>query len=1035
MPSQVFADMDASPKGVHSFSPIEKQMIFIELCAGSAVLSAAAQKHGYRVMPVDFKRNRHRPRCKIVSLDLSEDHAWDVLQYVIETCDVVAVHLAPPCGTCSKARGIPMPDGSPGPQPVRSQEFPLGLPDISELDKLKVDAANRLYERMGKFVKFLDERGIAWVIENPTNSLLWELEYFAYAVEHGTFAHCHACAFGGARPKKTSFLSNKSSISLMQRFCEDVEPHVHEPWGYNPEQGFATAMEAQYPNGMCEQLVRVFDEICLEKGIRVQPADCKPPRVDKQPRGRATPQLIPEYEKVCSVLLDALPSTDAKRCLCEPCKHVPAGSRLLRTEKKGEKLLCVFGIFHSCETFVALAKTLWHPFDTAAHMPDHLLKCLHEHLTMSPVEIVRLRIQRLKLWTTCATELAIVEKEYKQKCDPKVKAVLGAKRLLLMERVAKSINWPDTTLFQEMAQGFRLVGQATKSNVFQSGIKAASMSEEQLMKDAKFLKPALLGKIRASRGDAHGKELYELTESEALDKGWLSGPYTALEMDERFSGRWLPVRRFAVIQKEKLTPIDDLKENRVNETFSSTERASLYALDHLVWVSIFLARLYTVGGEFNFELEDGTQFSGFVHKDWIEAGVDLKVTAMDLKSAYKQLPLSPLDSDKAVISLWSEEHQDVRCFECATLPFGASASVHNFLRVSAFLQAAGCALGLLWTSYFDDFPMVSHAMHTTSTLACAKGLMSLFGFVYSEEKLAPFDYTAEILGVVVDLSKASQRKISISNKPSRVEELNLALRDILKSGVVVPNQLPSVLGKLQYADSHVWGRAGKLALADLRELGNTAPTAVRLGDTQIKAFEILRERLCGGKPKSFIADDMKKPVLLFTDGALEYDTGEPHATIGAVCLFPDGSSEVFGSEVPSAVLDIWRQGGKSHVIGLVELYACVVALRHWKKRVSSRRVIMFVDNWPALDVLVKGTSLQEDWRKLLLLLEDPAEDAFLLWVARVPSSSNVADFPSRGSVLELAFLRPFTCVSPICPMLGIALFDTLAEADLGENPL
>ena len=370
-----------------------------------------------------------------------------------------------------------------------------------------------------------------------------------------------------------------------------------------------------------------------------------------------------------------------------------------------------------------------------------------------------------------------------------------------------------------------------------------------------------------------------------------------------------------------------------------------------------------------------------------------------------------------------------------TLPFGASASVHNFLRVSAFLQAAGCALGLLWTSYFDDFPMVSHAMHTTSTLACAKGLMSLFGFVYSEEKLAPFDYTAEILGVVVDLSKASQRKISISNKPSRVEELNLALGDILKSGVVVPNQLPSVLGKLQYADSHVWGRAGKLALADLRELGNTAPTAVRLGGTQIKAFEILQERLCGGKPKSFIADDMEKPVLLFTDGALEYDTGEPHATIGAVCLFPDGSSEVFGSEVPSAVLDVWRQGGKSHVIGLVELYACVVALRHWKKRVSSRRVIMFVDNWPALDVLAKGTSLQEDWRKLLLLLEDPAEDTFLLWVARVPSSSNVADFPSRGSVLELAFLRPFTCVSPKCPMLGSALFDTLAEADLGENPL
>ena len=83
------------------------------------------------------------------------------------------------------------------------------------------------------------------------------------------------------------------------------------------------------------------------------------------------------------------------------------------------------------------------------------------------------------------------------------------------------------------------------------------------------------------------------------------------------------------------------------------------------------------------------------------------------------------------------------------------------------------------------------------------------------------------------------------------------------------------------------------------------------------------------------------------------------------------------------------------MIGLVELYACVVSLLHWKPDVSSRRVILFVDNWPALDVLVKGTSLQPEWRELLLLLEDPVEDNFMLWIARVPSASNVADHPSR----------------------------------------
>lgn len=177
-----------------------RQMVFIELCAGSAVLSAAAQRHGYRVLPVDCKRNRHKPRCRIISLDLAEDHAWEVLEYIVSTCDVAAVHLAPPCGTCSKARGIPMPDGTPGPQPLRSDDYLLGVPDMSPSDRVKVDAANRLYERMGRFIEWLDARGIAWIVENPTNSFLWQLCYFAYAVAHGHFAHCHACAFGSERP-------------------------------------------------------------------------------------------------------------------------------------------------------------------------------------------------------------------------------------------------------------------------------------------------------------------------------------------------------------------------------------------------------------------------------------------------------------------------------------------------------------------------------------------------------------------------------------------------------------------------------------------------------------------------------------------------------------------------------------------------------------------------------------------------------------------------------------------------------------------
>ena len=139
--------------------------------------------------------------------------------------------------------------------------------------------------------------------------------------------------------------------------------------------------------------------------------------------------------------------------------------------------------------------------------------------------------------------------------------------------------------------------------------------------------------------------------------------------------------------------------------------------------------------------------------------------------------------------------------------------------------------------------MLSHTLHVGSTMTCAKALMTLFGFLYSEEKLLPFDDSAEILGVVLDLSESRSGRMSVKNKPSRVS---------------VPIQMPSVLGKLQYADSHVWGRAGRLAMAVLREIGHRGRSEVLLDDLQVKALEVLKARLCSGRPKTFIADDIQR---------------------------------------------------------------------------------------------------------------------------------------------------------------------------------
>jgi hypothetical protein len=82
---------------------------------------------------------------------------------------------------------------------------------------------------------------------------------------------------------------------------------------------------------------------------------------------------------------------------------------------------------------------------------------------------------------------------------------------------------------------------------------------------------------------------------------------------------------------------------------------------------------------------------------------------------------------------------------------------------------------------------------------------------------------------------------------------------------------------------------------------------------------------------------------------------------------------------------------------------------------QGRRVIVFCDNWSAIDVHGRGSSPMRFWRQLLLELErmDQGSES-LVWMARRPSPSNVADAPSRGNWDKIEFLQPLL----LCPPTG-----------------
>ena len=226
------------------------------------------------------------------------------------------VHLGLPCGTSSKARGRPLPNGEIGPSPLRSRDFPLGLPSLQpgSVDSCRVDTANRLYAFGYRVLRYCLDNSIIVCIENPRNSFLWEI---LAAFEPSEPSHrllprlsevCFdQCCHGGARPKGTKLLCSPECFESLRASCPGN--HLHKPWGRIVECGsvrFATKDEAAYPCILAQRYSLCVAQRALAAGFSLVP----------QPTARSQ-ALQFAGRQTCSSRVGVLPGrVDASEVFC-----------------------------------------------------------------------------------------------------------------------------------------------------------------------------------------------------------------------------------------------------------------------------------------------------------------------------------------------------------------------------------------------------------------------------------------------------------------------------------------------------------------------------------------------------------------------------------------------------------------------------------------------------------------------------------------------------------------------------------------------
>ena len=211
-------------KGIRNEQDFEN-LICIEIFSGSGRLTAAIRKLGMRAVAVD--RSAQRTKGPVTILDLTKP---DDLRYLLnfiesEKDNIMLVHLAPPCGTASAARNRRHKHleeaGFDLPVPLRSKEFPMGLPTLRGLDLTKVSLANDLYWATLTIAEKCIQLNVTVSIENPENSLFWLTDPIQqlFRICPGNLNVFDSCMMGGDRDKATAWWCSDDLFSSLNLRC------------------------------------------------------------------------------------------------------------------------------------------------------------------------------------------------------------------------------------------------------------------------------------------------------------------------------------------------------------------------------------------------------------------------------------------------------------------------------------------------------------------------------------------------------------------------------------------------------------------------------------------------------------------------------------------------------------------------------------------------------------------------------------------------------------------------------------------------
>ena len=517
-----------------SLSDSSLKPIAVELCAGSAKLSFGLKKAGFSVVPVDHARNKHKQWLPTITIDLAEPlEAQIISDLCLSTQPLEVLWAGIPCGTCSRAREIPITiHGRPGPKPLRSADFPRGLPNLAPWDQLKVSKANHIYDFVSTLIHRLIHADKVIIIENPRGSWLWELPQFSALLNSGfvdvDFQHCKWCPSSvKCRAKWTRLRTNCHALQQLAGPCR--QSHVHLPWGFR-DNTFATAGEAEYH---AEMVQAISDILCAEVSKRgysfiaddptsnistSQPHKRRRAATNKQPRGKQLPAVISEFKEVVKI-----PTTNFNTS--------NKGFKFLRSETDGgepAQEFVIAGVFRTPKEFLSEAKSTIHPADLPGSIPDELTLTIIGMLESSPKEYANKILTKIRELSKLVHDLRNEDKAFIDALDIDSQLIMKGKRIASLEALRKKIGWQDNDILDQVFRGVNITGLQAPVSGFNQELTLPSCSIPELRPNSVWNNKAMATRTRSYGCPETDRSFWDAQLAEVA-KDWLLGPFDSVD--------------------------------------------------------------------------------------------------------------------------------------------------------------------------------------------------------------------------------------------------------------------------------------------------------------------------------------------------------------------------------------------------------------------------------------------------------------------------------------------------------------------------